>query len=381
MNISTKDWLNYIEKLRKCSDVAAQKMQTYVQRNGFEDTERLIEFAYALATKYGEGSAELACQMYDAVAEMSNAAVPAAVPAPTATYNETARAVQGSLLQSPSGQLLTQVTSRLVKQAAADTTLQNAIRDGSEWAWIPSGDTCGFCITLASRGWQKASKKVLKGNHASHIHANCDCQFAVRFGSRGDVAGYNPDKYKKMYDEAEGKDSSEKVRSLRRQLEDRDLINAQKRENYSLKKAIEKEKANGDDNLIRIPQIAASSISKKVESGEYSLKLGMQQYNKHTEGTKEYTVYSESRIKKGLSPQSKLRISYEEAVKIIENQSGTGIIRVHKDGSPTDVEMITCDKIIGEYMQKGQWIKTNKAALHHGKKGTHIVPIKGNTYD
>ena len=53
--------------------------------------------------------------------------------------------------------------------------LKNAVRDGAEWAWVPHGDTCPFCITLASNGWQKASRKVLKGGHAEHIHANCDC--------------------------------------------------------------------------------------------------------------------------------------------------------------------------------------------------------------
>lgn len=234
MKISTNDWLNYISTLRKLSDTAAEKMQQYVQKNGFADTERLIDYAYALATKYGEGSAELACQMYDAVAEMSKANVEAAVPAATATYQETARAIQGSLLQSPSGQKLTQVASRLVKQSAADTTVQNALRDHAEWAWIPSGgETCGFCIALAANGWQRASKNMLRGNHASHIHANCDCQFAIRFGKKGDVVGYNSAKYKKMYDEAEGSNSKEKMKSLRKQLEDRDVINAQKRAAYA----------------------------------------------------------------------------------------------------------------------------------------------------
>ncbi len=57
------------------------------------------------------------------------------------------------------------------------------------------------------------------------------------------------------------------------------------------------------------------------------------------------------------------------------------IIKVRKDGTPMDIEQITCDAIIGEYMQKGEWIKTTKAAIHYGKKGAHLVPIKGNHYD
>ena len=94
--------------------------------------------------------------------------------------------------------------SRLVKRAGADTTLKNAVRDGAEWAWVPHGDTCPFCITLASNGWQKASSKVLKGGHADHIHANCDCEFAIRFDHNTTVAGYDPDKYLKQYRDAGG---------------------------------------------------------------------------------------------------------------------------------------------------------------------------------
>ena len=85
-------------------------------------------------TKYGEGSAELACQMYDALAEAQGITLPAAEPAPTATYGEVTgmvKATQDSPANLQSG------VSRMVKQARADTTVHNAIRDGAEWAWVP----------------------------------------------------------------------------------------------------------------------------------------------------------------------------------------------------------------------------------------------------
>lgn len=135
------------------------------------------------------------------------------------------------------------------------------------------------------------------------------------------------------------------------------------------------------EEIKRITQIPSSYFAKKIETGEYSLKLSTQQYEKHIEGTLAYNNYEKGRLSKGLSPQSKLLIDYDEAVKIIEKQSGTGIIRVNRKGEALNVEDITCDRIIGEYMQKGEWVKTNKAALHHSKNGTHIVPIKGNHYD
>lgn len=127
--------------------------------------------------------------------------------------------------------------SRLVKRAGADTSLRNAARDGAEWAWVPHGDTCPFCITLASNGWQNASDKVLKGGHAQHIHANCDCEFAIRFDHRTTVAGYDPEKYLAQYNAAGGD-----INAMRRidYAARKDAINAQKRAAYAVKNALPK---------------------------------------------------------------------------------------------------------------------------------------------
>ena len=198
----------------------------------YEDA--LIDYAYALATKYGEGAAAAACEMYDAVAELQKASVPPAIPAETATVSETAKMVKGTL-KTGNPVITAQGTGRLVKLAGIDTVQQNALRDGAEWAWIPMGDTCAFCLTLASRGWQKASKKAIKNGHAEHVHANCDCTYAVRFDDSMNVEGYDPDKYLEMYEDAEGATPDEKINTMRREIyaENRDRINAQKRAAYA----------------------------------------------------------------------------------------------------------------------------------------------------
>ena len=232
--ISRKDWEKYTKTLSGLSNKAAQAMREFAEKNGLEDRDALIRMEYALATEYGEAAAAAACQLYDEIAAASGVHVPPAEPAETATYKEAAIAVNGSLKQSPSGKVLPQTTDRLVKQAAADTTLKNALRDGAQFAWVPNGDTCAFCLTLASRGWQYASKKTIQGGHADHIHANCDCTFAIRFDSRTNVAGYNPDKYKRMYYGA-GDTPKERLNTMRRihYAENKDYINAQKRAAYS----------------------------------------------------------------------------------------------------------------------------------------------------
>jgi hypothetical protein len=137
----------------------------------------------------------------------------------------------------------------MVKMTGVDTTMRNAIRDSAEWAWIPRGDTCAFCISLASNGWQHASESQMKGGHAEHIHANCDCTFAIRFDSDSGVAGYDPRRYREMYNDAEGRSSRAKINAMRRQIyaENSEEINAQKRDNYAARQERESSAAEEVD--------------------------------------------------------------------------------------------------------------------------------------
>lgn len=223
-------WDDYISRLSQLNQKAGQLMREYMDGHPEADTDALIRYAYALVTKYGEGSAELACQMYDALAEAQGVTLPAAEPAPTATYGEVTGMVKATQDSPPS---LQQGVSRMVKQAGADTTTRNAIRDGAEWAWVPHGDACPFCRMLASNGWQRASKNLLKKGHAQHIHANCDCEFAVRFSRGFDVAGYDPEAYLRQY-----RDAGSDINNWRRidYAANRERINAQKRAAYAVRK-------------------------------------------------------------------------------------------------------------------------------------------------
>lgn len=246
LTITASEWKRYRDRLSKISKTAADLMQKYAQSHGFKMDQEMIDYAYSISTKYGEASAELACEMYDELAEYWKAGVPVASPAPTASYAEVARAMNGSVKQSPTGALISSVAERLVKQAGADTTAKNAIRDGAYWAWIPGGgETCAFCMTLASRGWQKASKNMLKNGHAEHIHQNCDCTFAVSFDGMGskEYPFYNPQMYKQIYNgSSNSNDPQKKINAMRRSIyeKNKDKINAQKRDAYAARN-LEKE--------------------------------------------------------------------------------------------------------------------------------------------
>lgn len=205
-----------------------------------DDLNWLINNAYFVSTKYGEAASELACEMYEAVAAAAGVVVKSADPAELASFDEVARAIQGSIKNSKGNdKVVAGSVGRLVKRSAEDTTLKNARRDGAEAAWVPSGDSCPFCIMLASRGWERTSSK--SSTHAAHLHANCDCTYVVRFNGKGGVKGYDPQKYLDMYNDAEGSTYEEKLNSMRRAqyAENKDRINAQKRAAYAERKKVE----------------------------------------------------------------------------------------------------------------------------------------------
>ena len=255
MTIDAATWDAYVKTLRGIDNRAAEEMiQWMAKKHGFiqefnaymltgAQREELITMAHALATKYGEAASAAACEMYDAVARKSRATkAKRAIPAKTASRKETAKAVMGAAKQG--GAMIPGVVSRLVRTAGADTMMQNAIRDGAEWAWIPGGDSCAFCLTLASQGWMPASQEQMSGGHADHIHNNCNCTFAIRFNSETNVAGYDPQKYLDMFQNRPGS-WTDKINAVRREnyAENADQINAQKREAYAARKAAEEASA------------------------------------------------------------------------------------------------------------------------------------------
>ena len=264
--ITSKAWNNYIGILSRLSDRASKEMLATITRlseryNAGEITleeyeNAAIDFAYALATRYGEAAGAAACEMYDAIAELQGVSIPPAVPAATATMAETAKTVKGTM-KTGSLNVVADAAGRLVKQAGADTTLQNAKRDKAYFAWVAHGDTCAYCMTLAALGWQKAGELTLKGGHAEHIHSNCDCSYVIDFKGDLEVAGYHPGELNRMikdmtgdeYDaediikasghSAKGHDNTG-LNMMRRQFyaENKELINEQKRSAYAIRQEL-----------------------------------------------------------------------------------------------------------------------------------------------
>ena len=234
MTITAAAWSKYSKRLSKINAEAAAKIQAWVDKNGLDDVDALVDYAYAIATKYGEAAGALSAALYDAIAEMSRANVEPAEMAPTPSYGEMAKTVRGVLKQSRNAAMIAAAVGRQVKRCGAQTTLKNAGRDRAEAAWIAIGDTCPYCLMIAAEGW----KRVSPTSQADHIHGNCDCTYSVRFNKDTQIGGYDPGRYQRMFDGAEGDTMEEKLNSMRRDAyaENKDEINAQKRDAYALRK-------------------------------------------------------------------------------------------------------------------------------------------------
>lgn len=256
--ISRQTWLNYTRKLSAINQRVADEVVGWLEAFGVDEFGNIVpdlsntydkwdrnfyQFCANLTQAYGDASGALSAAMYDAIAEIEGVIVPAAEIAETATLQDVYKTVDGVLKTSRNVNEMSGAVSRLVKKTGADTTLMNAQRDGAQFAWIPVGDTCAFCLALAANGWVYQSKRGAT-KHAEHIHSNCDCTYAVRFSKDTKYEGYDPQKYMDDIDEAAeaqgllgGNTSVEDAYWGAGQQMNPEVINAVRRENYAKNKA------------------------------------------------------------------------------------------------------------------------------------------------
>ena len=231
MRISSRQWGAYKRAHAEVVKAASERAMDYYDTLPWNDNPDLAmrlmrSFVYDLVEDFGLADGEVSALYYEELMALQGANVPPVELAqPTsawaaqdvedalrhATTTETARSAVGD------------VTERHVRRAGRETTMNAAVRDKAMWAWVCIGDTCPFCRTLGSQGWVRASKAVMAGQHAEHVHANCDCDFVVKpAGSVLEVEGYDPDALLDEYrDAAEGKRNSQ------------DAINQMRRDSYT----------------------------------------------------------------------------------------------------------------------------------------------------
>ena len=245
--VSDKAWRSYTKRLeaqRKAAYDDAYAWTIKHAANGV-DMRRLRLMMVEAANYHGKATSALAASWFDQMARAEGADVMKAV-----AVNDTAKVrvrrmaicsnkFLPKLLAGDTEGFAKAIASTVAadaKRQATNTILLNAQKNGAEYAWIPGGsETCAFCIALASNGWQPASRATAMGEHADHIHDNCECEFAIRFNSDTQYRSFDEKKYEDLYDDADGRSAQDKINSIRRDLyaENKDKINEQHRERYA----------------------------------------------------------------------------------------------------------------------------------------------------
>lgn len=178
------------------------------ERNGGGDVAALREAAYeaidgVLAYYADTCAAARAAEYYDAVRKAqgfpgSYSAVAESLRNPEATL-EALRGLVGKVAEGKSRTFLTLCLQRVdseTRRAANKCVAYNATKDPAKpwYGRVPRGETCGFCLMLASFGFY--AKTVAA---AEHSHPNCDCRIVPGFPGKTKVRGYDPDGMYRRY--------------------------------------------------------------------------------------------------------------------------------------------------------------------------------------
>lgn len=166
----------------------------------------LMDFMPALVAEYGNAAGVAAAEFYDALRR--DAATRSAFKAIIADADDTAvteasRRLMGAMFDgNPEAMLqgLGAVIDKQVKQVYRDTVQGSAREDPARplYARVPRGDTCRWCLMLASRGFVYASAEEAGGD-GSRYHHDCDCVPTPEFSGSANIEGYDPDALYEQY--------------------------------------------------------------------------------------------------------------------------------------------------------------------------------------
>lgn len=174
--------------------------------------DEVVELAVRVAEKYSYLGCELGAQWYDLCSELAGVDVDPAELAEVDPDELEIRA-QAAFDRASDGSLISDALNyylqNQIENSIRRTGSANLNRDyergmaGGKWARVPVGETCAWCLMLASQGAWYLSEETAKGIDPDHYHDGCDC-VAVYHADPESIAGYAElTRYKEMYYDAE----------------------------------------------------------------------------------------------------------------------------------------------------------------------------------
>lgn len=209
LRISASELDAYTRKVTAQQDAAYRFVQgallSYWNMNGgtltWDDMEAFAEQVFhSCVEQFGGQAASVACDAYDVTMERLGIAAQPAMPEVSASASgavASARKASGGDFARFADALSIKAHGA-VGRAASKTTIRNSERDyrkGVRYARVPTGkETCGFCLMLASRGFDYKSRQSAgyTGFAFNRFHDRCDCR-VVAGDSTTVVEGYDPD--------------------------------------------------------------------------------------------------------------------------------------------------------------------------------------------
>lgn len=174
--------------------------------------EAMLESMYGLVSDYGDAAAVESLGWYLSLRAESVGLDDGFQPAlpdqmPEDVVNASTRWALGELMRGEdldkALKSLNGVLDRLVKKLGRESIVHAADSDPKKprWARVPHGQTCAWCLMLASRGWVYLDAQ--SAGAARQWHADCDCQIVPAWGKKTPkIAGYDPDALYAQYEAA-----------------------------------------------------------------------------------------------------------------------------------------------------------------------------------
>lgn len=209
------DVVTYANGLRGVSDAARDAFLAAAMDVDFTDwaraADQVREIAERVCNIYGLAAQTLAGQWYDYCQQLATDQPPEQLTGDTeqrsvipAVNEQVDKLFDRVYTEQQLVQALQSVVTEHIKQRAADEIGARAMESKAKgrkvgYCRVPVGDTCAYCVMLASRGFDYLTEK----SAASASHDGCDC-VVVPFHKADSIPGYEDQLrgYRDQYDEA-----------------------------------------------------------------------------------------------------------------------------------------------------------------------------------
>lgn len=171
--------------------------------------DEIIELMTLIAEQYGLLASELGAQWYDLCTRLANINAEPAEIQGTSRDSLRQRARWYIENEVDGNKVFNYYLQNVINESIRVTGSANLGRDyerglcSGKWARVPVGDTCAWCLMLASQGAWYLTRESALGEEAGHYHDGCNC-IAVYHSDPDNIPNYaNLQRYKSMYYDAE----------------------------------------------------------------------------------------------------------------------------------------------------------------------------------